>query len=176
MVTKNKMVTVSYNLRKSSQGEVVESATPETPMRFICGQGQTLEYFEMNLLNLSEGDVFDFTIPCAQAYGERNEDLVVALPKGIFSEVEEGEMLVGNVLPMTDSMGRHLMGEILEIGEEEVKLDFNHPLSGNNLYFDGKVLEVRDATDEELEALHSHCGGGCESCCGSEGCGSSYGC
>lgn len=84
--------------------------------------------------------------------------------------------MVGNVLPMMDSIGRRLQGKIESIGEEEVRVNFNHPLAGKKLFFKGEILGVRDATDEELEALHSHKCGGCSGCgshddgCG--GCGS----
>lgn len=168
MITKNKVVSVSYELRTEPDGDVLETADDKRPLEFICGQGQTLEYFEMNLLNKKAGDTFDFKIPATSAYGERNEDMVVDLPKDIFKEVEPEDMVVGNTLPMMDSLGRHLEGKIVSIGEEDVKIDFNHQLAGKDLYFKGEVLAVRDATDEELEALKSHKCGGCSGC-GSEG-------
>ncbi|MEI3154977.1 MAG: peptidylprolyl isomerase [Odoribacter sp.] len=176
MITKNKFVTVSYELRTDKDGELLETAGADRPLEFICGQGQTLEYFEMNLLDKKEGDKFDFEIPAANAYGEVNEDMVVDLPKDIFQEVAAEDMVVGNVLPMMDSIGRRLQGKIESIGEEEVRVNFNHPLAGKKLFFKGEILGVRDATDEELEALHSHKCGGCSGCgshddgCG--GCGS----
>lgn len=168
MITKNKVVSVSYELRTEPDGSILETADAQNPLEFICGQGQTLEYFEMNLLNKNVGDQFDFKIPAANAYGEVNEDMVVDLPKDIFKEVEPEDMKIGNVLPMMDSMGRHLQGKIVSVGEEDVKIDFNHQLAGKDLYFKGEVLAVRDATEEELEALHSHKCGGCSGC-GSEG-------
>lgn len=176
MITKNKFVTVSYELRTDKDGELLETAGADRPLEFICGQGQTLEYFEMNLLDKKEGDKFDFEIPAANAYGEVNEDMVVDLPKDIFQEVAAEDMVLGNVLPMMDSIGRRLQGKIESIGEEEVRVNFNHPLAGKKLFFKGEILGVRDATDEELEALHSHKCGGCSGCgshddgCG--GCGS----
>lgn len=176
MITKNKFVTVSYELRTDKDGELLETAGADRPLEFICGQGQTLEYFEMNLLDKEEGDKFDFEIPAANAYGEVNEDMIVDLPKDIFQEVAAEDMVVGNVLPMMDSIGRRLQGKIESIREEEVRVNFNHPLAGKNLFFKGEILGVRDATDEELEALHSHKCGGCSGCgshddgCG--GCGS----
>lgn len=172
MITKNKFVTVSYELRTEKEGSVLETAGADQPLEFICGQGQTLEYFEMNLLDKNKGDIFDFKIPAANAYGEVSEDMVVELPKDIFKEVDAADMVVGNVLPMMDSIGRRLQGRIEKIGEEEVKVNFNHPLAGKDLYFKGEVLGVRDATDEELEALHSHKCGGCSGCGSDSGCGS----
>lgn len=175
MITKNKMVSVSYELRTEKDGEVLEAAGSDRPLEFICGQGQTLEYFEMNLLEKKEGDKFDFRIPAANAYGEVNEDMIVDLPKDIFNEVEEEEMVVGNVLPMMDSVGRHLRGKILSIGDGEVRIDFNPELAGKDLYFKGEVLGIREATEAEIEALHSHKCGGCSGCGSEEGCGSGCG-
>ena len=152
MITKNKMVSVSYELRTEQNGELLEAAGADRPLDFICGQGQTLEYFEMNLLDKNEGDKFDFSIPAAHAYGLVNEDMIVDLPQEIFKDVEAEEMVVGHVLPMMDSVGRRLQGKILSIGDEEVRIDFNHPLAGKDLFFKGEILGVRDATDEELEA------------------------
>ncbi|MFR5703368.1 MAG: FKBP-type peptidyl-prolyl cis-trans isomerase [Eubacterium ramulus] len=81
---KNKMVSVSYELRTEQNGELLEAAGADRPLDFICGQGQTLEYFEMNLLDKNEGDKFDFSIPAAHAYGLVNEDMIVDLPQEIF--------------------------------------------------------------------------------------------
>ena len=118
MITKNKFVTVSYELRTAADAEPIEIADEKTPLEFICGQGQTLEYFEMNLLNLNTGNSFDFHIPSANAYGEVNEDMIVELTKDIFAEVEAEELIPGNVLPMQDSLGRHLNGTIVTVGDD----------------------------------------------------------
>ncbi|MEG0795789.1 MAG: peptidylprolyl isomerase [Odoribacter sp.] len=171
MITKNKFVSISYELRTEQNGELLEAAGVDQPLEFICGQGQILEYFEMNLLDKKKGDSFDFKIAAANGYGDVNQDMIVELPKDIFKEVESADMVIGSMIPMMDSLGRRLQGKILSIGEEDVKIDFNHPLAGKDLYFKGEVLSERNATDEELEALHSHKCGGCSSC-GSDGEGS----
>jgi len=175
MITKNKFVSVSYELRAALDGEILEMADEQQPLTFICGQGQTLAYFEMNLLNLHAGDSFDFKVPMANAKGERDEDMVLDLDKEVFAELKDDELQVGRLIPMLNGMGQPVQGLVLEIGNDYVKMDFNHPLAGKDLYFKGKVLEVRDATDEELEALHHSKCGGCHSC-GSGGCGSDHGC
>lgn len=161
MIEKNKFVAVSYELRTEENGRIFESVGADSPLEFIFGQGQMLEYFEMNLSGKEEGDKFEFKIPAANAYGEFREDMVVDLPKDIFRELDESEMFVGNVLPMMDSLGRHLRGKIESIGENEVRVNLNHPMAGKDLYFNGEVLKVREALKEEIEALHSHKCGGC---------------
>lgn len=172
MVTKNKLVSVSYELKTEPDGDILETAGAENPLEFICRQGQTLEYFEMNLLDKNVGDKFSFKIPATNAYGEINEDMIVDLPKDIFKEVEPEDMVVGNTLPMMDSIGRRLEGKIISIEDGEIRIDFNHLLAGKDLYFKGEILAERDATDEELEALHSHKCGGCSGCGSEDGCGS----
>ncbi|MGL5683858.1 MAG: FKBP-type peptidyl-prolyl cis-trans isomerase [Marinifilaceae bacterium] len=171
MITKDKVVSVIYELRTEPNGEVRESANAQRPLTFICGQKQVLEFFESNLLDKNKGDKFEFTIPSENAYGEYNEDMVVELPMEVFKDVRPEDMQVGNDLPMVDSMGRHLMGNIKAINGDLVEIDFNHPLAGKDLIFSGEITEVRDVTQAELDALNSHgCGsGGCGGC---SGCGS----
>jgi FKBP-type peptidyl-prolyl cis-trans isomerase SlyD len=97
------------------------------------------------------------------------------LPKKIFEiegKIDNEILFEGNVVPMMDSSGNRLMGSVVEIGEDIVTMDFNHPLAGENMYFTGKVLGVRDASAEEIAALFSGGGCGCGSCdCGSKGSG-----
>ena len=174
MITKNKVVYLSYELRINPDEACLERADEKSPLEFICGHGQTLEYFEMNLLGLKEGDLFNFRIPTENAYGKVNEEMILDLPRDIFSEVDPQELTIGHSLAMRDSMGRHLQGLIVSLNEEEVRMNFNHPLAGKDLYFSGKVLTVRDASDEELERLHSSKCGGCSGC-GDDGCGSGCG-
>jgi FKBP-type peptidyl-prolyl cis-trans isomerase SlyD len=169
MITKNQWVSLTYELRNLND-ELIEEADEKNPLEFICGQGQTLEYFELNLLGLATGDSFDFKLSPAQAYGEVQEEMIVTLPKEIFNDLDPGELTVGNVIPMQDSMGRHLQGLVQEIDDEQVTVDFNHRLSGVDLHFKGKVLNTRVATDEELEQLHSSKCGGCHSCGSDSGC------
>ena len=181
MITKNKYVTVSYELRTEKDGEVLEAAGADRPLEFICGQGQMLEYFEMNLLDRKEGERFDFRIPAANAYGLVNEDMVVDLPKDIFvidGKPADDMLFVGNQIPMSDAQGNHLMGRVMEVGDKTVKMDFNHPMAGKVLNFDVEVVEVRDVTPEDLASqggCHCHdCDGDCgghdhdHDCCGGD--------
>ena len=173
MITRNKFVTISYEMRKTKDGDAVDATTPDNPLKFICGQGQVMEFFESNLLEKKQGEKYEFSVPMAQAYGERNEDMVVELEKDIFKDIPAEQLFVGNVLPMMDSMGQRLQGNIIEISDEMLTIDFNHPFAGCDLFFNGEIIEVRDATEEEIAAVHSHgCGGGCGGCGG--GCGDAH--
>ncbi len=173
-ISDKKIVTASYDLyvqAEKESAELMESATAENPLVFCYGIGMMLQKFEENLLDKKAGDEFDFNIACDDAYGQYNEDHVVDLPKNIF-EVEgkfDDEMVaVGKIVPLMDAQGNRLNAEVLEIKENEVSVDLNHPLAGENLHFKGKVIDVHEASEEEMAAYLG--GGGCG--CSSEGCGS----
>ena len=171
-IAKDKVVSVIYELRTDLNGEIVEKAVAETPLTFHCGAGQMLEKFEANLMGLSVGASFDFKLATEEAYGLASEEAVIELPKNIFEvngEFDSEMIKVGNVVPMQDSSGRRMNGIVLELGETTAKMDFNHPLAGDDLYFKGEVIEVREATEEEMDAIKAEangcspggCGGGC---------------
>ena len=121
------------------------------------------------------GNPFEISLQDVDAYGELDENAIVDLPKHLFfidGEFDEEIVSVGATVPMMSTSGQRLNGLVLEITDDIVKMDFNHPLAGENLFFKGQITEVREATDDELAALVS---GGCG--CGSGGCGSgSCGC
>lgn len=168
VVEKDKVVSVTYELRKDSlEGEVVESVSEDRPLTFLYGVGGLLAKFEENLKGLSPGEQFAFSLTAEEAYGEINRDAIVNVPLQAFEingQVDQSLLQVGNVIPMQDNTGNKLNGVVLELTNENVKMDFNHPLAGDNLYFQGEVSEVREATEEELQHGHVHGGGSCEGC------------
>ena len=167
------MVTLTYDLRVDDEhGEVIEQATEEKPLQFLYGAGVMLPKFESQLSGLREGEPFTIRLNKNDAYGEVNEDAVVELPKHVFlvnGTFDEELVKVGNTVPMMSSNGQRLNGLVLEVDDDIVKMDFNHPLAGEDLFFAGKVLEVREASDEEVAQILSGGSGGCG--CGSGGCG-----
>jgi FKBP-type peptidyl-prolyl cis-trans isomerase SlyD len=179
-VSINKMVILSYVLRaEGKEGDVIEQTTIESPLRFVFGLGQMLPMFESNLSGLKQGDDFEMTITASDAYGEIDEDAIVDLPKEVFlidGYFDEERFTPGNQVPMQTSNGQRMNGTILELNETSLKMDFNHPLAGINLHFTGNIIEVRDATEDEL--MPAGCGCSCGSAndgCGSGSC-SSDGC
>ena len=164
-VEKNKVVSLSYEL--SVDREKLETVTSEKPMRFIAGTGYLLPKLEERLMEKATGDAFECTLPAADAYGEIDPDAIVELPKSIFEVdgvVEPNLLVAGHVLPMSDAEGNRLNGVIDEVRDASVVMNFNHPLAGATLHFKGAVLDVRDATpDELLYGLYgeraSSCGG-----------------
>lgn len=180
-ITNNKYVAVTYDLNvgEGDERELMEKATKEVPLKFIFGTGMMIPAFESALMGLEVGSTFNFSIAPADAYGEYNEEHVMDLPKNIF-EVDgkfDAEMIKeGNTVPMMDSNGNRLNGSVLEVKEDVVVMDFNHPLAGETLHFTGEVIDVHEPTAEEIAALTAPAGGcgcGCGDCgsgCG-DGCG-----
>lgn len=186
-IEKNTMVTLTYNLMLDGQeGELIEQVTSEKPLQFLFGSGMMLPKFESHLAGLHQGASFEMKLDSKDAYGEVIEDAIVDVPKNIFitdGVFDEDFIKVGNTIPMMSGGGQRLNGLVLGISDNSVKMDFNHPLAGEDLFFRGEILEVRQATDEEIEKVllaSCDCGScspsGCDSgcCSGSDehGCGS----
>lgn len=162
-IAKDKMVSLVYELRETdSDGRIIETVNEIRPMRFIYGSGRVLPHFESSLGSLADGDDFSFTLKSDMAYGARMEDMIVDVPISIFQtdgKLNEEICQIGKEVPMMDNEGNPLNGVINEITETYVKMDFNHPMAGLDLFFSGKVLEVRDATDQELAGNMNSCSG-----------------
>jgi FKBP-type peptidyl-prolyl cis-trans isomerase SlyD len=163
-IEQNKVVTVHYILNEgTADGQLVESTNGGEPLAFIYGVGMMIPAFEANLAGLSIGDTFAFGIPAAEAYGVYDDTALVEVPKQIFEHegsIPDGLLEVGNVLPLQDQEGNRLQGMVAHVGDESVKLDFNHPMAGVDLFFTGHVEGVRDAEPSELEHGHVHGAGG----------------
>jgi len=173
-ITEKKMVSVAYDLYvgNDDERELMESATKERPLQFIYGTGMMLPAFEANMNNLEKDSAFSFTLTPEQAYGEFAEDRVVELPKTIFvvdGKFDEKRIREGVTLPMMNADGDRMNGSVLQIKNDVVVMDFNHPLAGETLHFTGIVLDVHDPSDDEIRAMSSGCGGSCEGC--GESCG-----
>ena len=166
----NKYITLAYKLYTIENGEkeFTEEAPAEHPFQFISGLGLTLESFENQVKDLNKGDKFDFTIKAEEAYGEYDEEH--DLPKNIF-EIEgkfDSERVVeGAVIPLMTSEGQRINGSVVEVKDDVVVMDMNHPLAGCDLNFVGEITENRPATNDELsEMARMMSGGGCSGGCG----------
>ena len=160
----NKVVALTYELRENGkEGKVVETTDQTHPFVFIFGSGNVLEDFEINLKGKTLGDAFQFSIDSEKAYGPFNAEAVVNIPKNVFyvdGVLDENLSQVGCSINMEDDKGNPMQGKILEIGDHFVKMDFNHPMAGQNLFFSGYVIGLREATTEELSHGHVHGLGG----------------
>ena len=160
-IAKHTVPSVSYTL--VVDGEVVDMAEKDKPMSFIQGIGMMVPGFESNLEGLTSGTKYEFTLTPEEAYGAYNEEAVVDLPISTFmvdGKVNEKMVTVGQIVPMQDQNGNPLNGTVMEVAKEVVKMDFNHMLAGKELNFTGEILEVREATKEEIEHKHIHGPGG----------------
>jgi FKBP-type peptidyl-prolyl cis-trans isomerase SlyD len=162
-IENNKMVSLTYELREDdSNGRIIETLNRNRPLKFIYGTGRLLPVFESNISLMKSGDEFRFTLNSEMAYGEKREEMIINVPIGVFKtngKLNEDICVVGNEVPMTDSDGNPLTGIINEITDSIVRMDFNHPMAGINLFFSGQIMEVRDATEHELDAAMNSCSG-----------------
>jgi FKBP-type peptidyl-prolyl cis-trans isomerase SlyD len=179
-ISENKFVSLIYDLTVEEDGEqeLVEHVTKEYPLSFMYGMGMMLDAFEKNIEGLRTGDKFSFSLLPEEAYGEYIEENVVELPKKVFEingKFDEERIAEGETLPMTDAHGNRMMGSVLEIKPDAVVMDFNHPLAGEMLHFKGEVIDVHEATVEEIAALtqpHGKCDcSSCDSAENKDGCG-----
>ena len=162
-VGKNKVVSVHYVLNVLHDGQKIEadSSAQGSPLKYLHGSGMLLPKFEANLEGLTKGDSFEFMIDYLNGYGERDENNVAGIPIESFQDeqgnIDREALTPGKIMPMVDQDGNRFQGVIVEVTESEnVIMDFNHPLAGQDLYFSGYVAEVREATPEEIDHGHVH--------------------
>ena len=159
-IDNNQVVTVTYDLYVTEEGDKkhVESATTEQPLVYLHGVGMMLPKFEEHLNGLSVGEDYAFSLSAENGYGEYDEEAITNLPKDMFKETELPA--IGSVLPLQDNNGGHFQARVVSIAEDGILVDLNHPMAGHELHFNGKIVEVRAATTEELEHGHVHGVGG----------------
>jgi FKBP-type peptidyl-prolyl cis-trans isomerase SlyD len=136
--------------------------------------GMMLESFEKYLSGLQKGDKFSFTLVPEEAYGLFEQDHIIELPKNIFEvdgKFDNERITEGQILPMEDTSGNRLNGAVVKIKDDVVVLDFNHPLAGETLHFEGEILDVHDPSPEEIAAFTSEgCCSDCDNEHNNEGC------
>lgn len=163
--TPNKYIRADYRLFSVNNGqkELIEETTPSQPFDFVSGLGITLEAFENQIVSLNAGETFDFTLTPQEAYGEYFDDRVVDLDKELFEvngKFDADHIYKYAIVMMQDGEGNRFNGRVLDITDDKVKMDLNHPLAGMTLNFQGQVLESRETTNEELAAYINALNGG----------------
>jgi len=161
-ITKNSVVVMHYAV-SDSEGTLIDSSYDHKPMAIIQGTGYLIPGLEDALIDHQEGEKFEVAVACEQAYGERHDEYVQTVPKELLQGVED--LAVGTQLRASTDDGEQTV-IVIDVTDEEVTVDGNHPLSGIDLSFDVEILEVREATAEELAHGHIHSEG--EGCCGGE--------
>lgn len=125
---------------KLQDGTVFDSSEGRDPLAFTLGAGQMIVGFEKAVLGMSVGDKTTAEIPATEAYGERNEQLIMPFPKDKFPK--DMEVSVGMPLTMQNQDGQPIPVTVVEIKETEIMLDANHQLAGKDLIFDIEVVEI----------------------------------
>lgn len=160
-ILKNKVVKLHYKLHEDDKnGEFIEETYGSEPLEFIFGVGMMLPSFEEHLEGKKSGDNFEFTLAPEDAYGEYEEGAVTEIAMNNFADengvVDKEKLVEGHPIQMVDMEGRAYHGVIVELSDEFVTVDFNHPMAGRTLHFSGEIVDVRDASPMELEHGHIH--------------------
>ena len=165
-IADNKVVSMEYEVRDATTDEVIDSNKGQKPLQFITGKGLIIPGLESKIKEMSENEEADVLVKAEEAYGEKDESAIQALPREQFVgiDLQEGMTLYGQ-----GENGETVQVTVTSFDDKEVHVDFNHPLAGKDLMFSVTVLSAREATEDEAatgQVGGAHCDDG--SC----GCGS----
>jgi FKBP-type peptidyl-prolyl cis-trans isomerase SlyD len=152
-VEKDKVVSLHYTLSLAN-GEIIDSSRGGEPFTFLVGHQQIIPGLEAGLMGMQEGEKKTVQVAAKDAYGERDENLVQTVDRSLIPETIE--LYEGLVLSGRSESGHEIEVVVKSFNDREVVLDMNHPLAGEDLTFDVEILEIRDATPEELAHGHAH--------------------
>lgn len=150
------VASIEYTLT-DDKGNVIDSSVGGEPLAYLHGAGNIIPGLESALEGKKVGDSFKVSVAPAEGYGEKDEGLLQVVPRSMFRGVDQVE--VGMQFHAQTDYGMQVI-TVAKVEGDNVTVDGNHPLAGQNLNFDVKVVEVRAATAEELEHGHVHGPGG----------------
>ncbi len=156
-IAADKAVLIHYTLTDNN-GTTVDSSEGRPPLAYLHGANNIIPGLEKELLGKVAGDKLEVSIPPAEGYGERDDTLIAQVPRDRFES--DAEIVPGMFFQTASPDGHAQMVVVKEVTETEVTIDANHPLAGETLNFSVEVMEVRDATAEELQHGHVHAPGG----------------
>lgn len=151
-VQNNLVVSMEYTLHVDQ--EEIDSSKGQDPLQFLVGHGNIISGLEREMIGMKVGESKDVVVLPAEGYGEFDESAFMNVPRNAFPSdlpVEEGAELT-----VRDDAGQSRYARIDAIDGETVTLNFNHPLAGDELHFNVKVVGLREPTAEELEHGHVH--------------------
>jgi len=159
-IDSNKVVSIEYELKEKGGSEVLDSNKGKEPLEFVMGKHQLIPGLVSRISEMSSGESRDIEVPASEAYGEYNPDAFDDIPKEQFAgiDLEPGLPLYGQ-----GENGETVQVVVKDIKDDVVTVDYNHPLAGKDLVFAVTVLDVRDATADEIETGivgGGHCGSG----------------
>ncbi len=153
-VEQDAVVTIGYTLKNDS-GEVLDSSDNNGDLSYLHGHQNIVPGLEKVLTGKEVGAAVETTVTPDEGYGERRDDLVFSIPR---DRLPDGELELGMQFRAQSQDGQELVVNLIDIQEDEVTLDGNHPLAGEDLHFDVTVKDIRSATEEEIEHGHVHDG------------------
>ena len=156
--TQKRVIAFHYTLTNTAGETIDTSRDQKDPFAFIEGSGQIIPGLERAMALLSAGDKRKIEVNAKDAYGEHDANLIVEVPKTKLPNPEDVE--VGDQFQATGPNNELLMFRVIELMGDNAKLDGNHPLAGEDLVFDIEVMQVRNATLEEMSHGHVHGPGG----------------
>lgn len=155
-ITKNTVVQFHYTL-KDLQGNTLESTQGEDPVAYLHGYNNMMPAIEEKLVDKTVGDVLQFELTPEQAYGPRNEELIQRIPA---KHLRGAKKWKAGMLAEVDAKDGPRQVMVVKAGKFMVDVDLNHPFAGKDLQFDITVVDVREATAEEIAHKHAHGPGG----------------
>ena len=154
-IGKNKVVSIHYTLR-DNDGNIIDSSDGGSPLTYIQGIGNLIPGMEDGLEGKVKGDKLDIKVEPEKGYGVRNDELIQKVPRDSFG----GEEVKAGMQFQAQTGHGNQVVTVTEIGLDSVTIDGNHPLAGIELNFAVEVMDIREATKEELEHGHVHGPGG----------------
>jgi FKBP-type peptidyl-prolyl cis-trans isomerase SlyD len=157
LVAKDTVVSFHYTLSDKG-GQVLDSSQGGQPLVYLHGYSQIVPGLENALLGKAVGAAFKVAVEPSEGYGERNEQMVITLPRtqgNLPADIE-----VGFVVELVSPEGDEIPARVVKLTEADITLDANHPLAGETLFFDIELTDVRAATKEEIAHGHVHGPGG----------------
>jgi FKBP-type peptidyl-prolyl cis-trans isomerase SlyD len=148
----DKVVSMEYTLHVDN--EEIDSSKGQDPLQFLVGHGNIISGLERELMGMKVGESKDVVIQPADAYGEFDEQAYMDVPRKDFPTDMQIEK--GTELTVRDDSGQSRYARIDMIDGDTVRLNFNHPLAGDELHFNVRVVGLREPTSEELEHGHVH--------------------
>ncbi|MEC4087430.1 peptidylprolyl isomerase [Pseudoalteromonas rubra] len=155
-IAPNTVVKMHYAVLDNDDNSI-DNTFDDEPLEFIVGTGYLISGLEEALMSKQAGDKLSVSVEPQNGYGERHDNLMQAVPKSMF---EDMEVEVGMQFRATTDDGEQTV-IVIGVEGDDVIVDGNHPLAGITLNFDVEILEVREATAEELAHGHVHSEGGC---------------
>jgi FKBP-type peptidyl-prolyl cis-trans isomerase SlyD len=146
------VVAMDYTLKVD--GEVVDTSDGREPLEYLHGAGNIIPGLERELTGMGIGESKDVVVAPAEGYGEMDDEAYVEVSRKEFPSNIPLE--IGTQLQVSDQKGQPMFAVIDKVGDENVTLNFNHPLAGQELHFAVKVVSVRAATNEEQQHGHAH--------------------